>query len=238
MRYRFVLWLVPFFLRTGPASLLIEGNQGGPTEGWSPRSSTLSVASHRPFVDVASAPGQVGHTSRALRPRWLRVRLARHTNMRRLRPSGLLVAPVDKDKQVSASDKEDANRPFRVVAQSSDNTEALQDFDRHRQRGTWERAFKALEKAKTREPERSGARATTTFYIPSRVYLRQALATMPQAGKEAYRLFQDPEARKILERGSRRHRICRAGEDRRGLFPLVSGRRSRRPAWRSGIRTG
>ena len=56
------------------------------------------------------------------------------------------------EKPVSASDKEDANRPFRVVAQSTDNTEALQDFDRHRQRGKWERAFKALEKAKNSNP--------------------------------------------------------------------------------------
>ena len=41
--------------------------------------------------------------------------------------------------------------------------------------------------------------APTSFYIPSRTYLRQLLATLPQDGKDAYRLFHDPEAKKLLE---------------------------------------
>ena len=102
---------------------------------------------------------------------------------------------------IAASDKDESKRPFRLVAQSTENTEALQDFDRHRQRGTWERAFKALEKAKASDPNALVPR-DDDFYIPSRAYIRQLLASMPQAGKDAYRLFNDPEAKKLLEQAS------------------------------------
>jgi outer membrane protein assembly factor BamB len=99
---------------------------------------------------------------------------------------------------IAASDKDESKRPFRLIAQSTDNTEAWQDFDRHRQRGTWERAFKALEKAKASNPNALVPR-DDDFYIPSRMYTRQLLASLPQAGKDAYRIFNDPEAKKLLD---------------------------------------
>jgi hypothetical protein len=99
----------------------------------------------------------------------------------------------------SSSDSEDAKRPFRLAAQTTENTEALADFDRHKKRGTWERAFKSLEKVQGAKPDAMVPRADG-FYIPSRTYLRQLLATLPQDGKDAYRLFHDPEAKKLLGR--------------------------------------
>ena len=99
---------------------------------------------------------------------------------------------------IAASDKDESKRPFHLVSQSTENTEALQDFDRHKQRGTWERAIKALEKARAADANALVPR-DDDFYIPSRVYLRHLLASLPQDGKDAYRLFQDPEAKKLLE---------------------------------------
>jgi len=99
---------------------------------------------------------------------------------------------------IAASDKDESKRPFRLIVQSTENTESLQDFDRHRQRGTWERAFKALTKARNANPNALVPR-DDDFYIPSRLYVRQLLADLPQAGKDAYRLFNDPEAKKLLE---------------------------------------
>ncbi len=108
------------------------------------------------------------------------------------------VAIVDVTVEASAAKEgEDAKRPFRLAAQSTESTEALADFDRHKKRGTWERAFKSLEKAQSSKPDAMVPRADG-FYIPSRTYLRQLLATLPQNGKDAYRLFNDPEAKKLL----------------------------------------
>jgi len=107
-----------------------------------------------------------------------------------------------------AQDGEDAKRPFRLAAQTTENNEALADFDRHKKRATWERAFKALEKVQGSKPDAMVPRADG-FYIPSRSYLRQLLATLPQDGKDAYRLFHDPEAKKLLEQATGKDELAR-----------------------------
>jgi outer membrane protein assembly factor BamB len=114
------------------------------------------------------------------------------------------------DVNVEASagkDGEDAKRPFRLAAQSTENTEALADFNRHMKRGTWERAFKSLEKVQGSKPDALVPRADG-FYIPSRTYLRQLLAALPQDGKDAYRLFYDPEAKKLLEEAKGKNELA------------------------------
>lgn len=96
------------------------------------------------------------------------------------------------------NDEEKKKRPFTLPAQKSEVTEALAEFRRLSEKGTWERAFKELEKV-----QQADANALTPgdegLYIPTRLVVRQALAELPAAGKQAYRLFHDAEAKALLE---------------------------------------
>ncbi|HJT33970.1 MAG TPA: PQQ-binding-like beta-propeller repeat protein [Pirellulales bacterium] len=109
----------------------------------------------------------------------------------------MIAAPV----AVEATDKdaeEKKKRPFSLPAQKSEVTEALAEFRRLSEKGTWERAFKELEKV-----QQADANALTPaddgLYMPTRLVIRQALAELPAAGKQAYRLFHDAEAKVLLE---------------------------------------
>ncbi len=92
----------------------------------------------------------------------------------------------------------DAKRPFKLPSQTSEVTEALQDFSRQSKRAQWERAFRSLEKIQAAKPKGMIVRADG-MAIPSKLYLRQMLHAMPSAGKDAYRVFHDAEAKKLLD---------------------------------------
>lgn len=91
-----------------------------------------------------------------------------------------------------------AQPAFLLPTQPTEIAEAMQDFHRLAGRQQWEKAFKELEKvlnseAKGLVPGDGG------LMLPGRPIAQTALADLPQAGKDAYRLFYDPQAKKLLE---------------------------------------
>jgi outer membrane protein assembly factor BamB len=92
----------------------------------------------------------------------------------------------------------DPKRPFNLPAQKTEITEALTEFHRLSERGAWERAFKELEKVQQAPPSALAPR-DDGLWMPTRRLIRQALAELPPAGKQAYRLFHDADAKVLLE---------------------------------------
>jgi outer membrane protein assembly factor BamB len=111
----------------------------------------------------------------------------------------MMAAPVATD--ANAEDEEKKKRPFSLPAQKSDISEALADFRRLSEKGTWERAFKSLETVQQADPN-ALTPAEDGLYMPTRLVIRQALAGLPPAGKQAYSLFHDAEAKAMLEQAA------------------------------------
>jgi outer membrane protein assembly factor BamB len=81
---------------------------------------------------------------------------------------------------------------------STEVKEALDDFDRFKRRGAWERALKALYTI----PEDQTLRfvdGESGFIIPVARKRRAVLTALPPEGQAAYRLFYDAEAKKLLD---------------------------------------
>ena len=95
------------------------------------------------------------------------------------------------------TENKDVNRAFILPAQPPEVTEAIEDFVRYRMKETWEKAFKALEKVTSAAPKGLVARPDGIL-VPSRLLVKQALAELPPAGKNAYRIFHDAEAKNLL----------------------------------------
>src|SRR3972149_3957902 len=91
-------------------------------------------------------------------------------------------------------------RPFLLPTQTADVSEAMEDFQRNCQRKAWERAFKALEKVLASNPN-SLVNDPDGFMLSLRSRLWRLLAELPAEGKDAYRLFYDAEANKVLSEG-------------------------------------
>ena len=89
-------------------------------------------------------------------------------------------------------------RPFSLPAQKNEVAESLADFRRYAQKEIWERAFKALEKVQEADPN-ALTPASDGLYMPTRLVVRQALAELPPAGKQAYRLFHDADAKALYD---------------------------------------
>src|SRR5260370_961167 len=80
---------------------------------------------------------------------------------------------------------------------STEVREAIDDFERLRRRGAWERALKALYTI----PEDQALRlidGDNGFIITVARKRRLALTALPPEGQAAYRLFYDAEARKLF----------------------------------------
>jgi outer membrane protein assembly factor BamB len=108
-------------------------------------------------------------------------------------------AAVELDVQVAQTDNaNEPKRPFTLPAQKNDIAESLADFRRYVQKATWERAFKALEKVQAADPNALTA-SSDGLYMPTRLVIRQALAELPPAGKQAYRLFHDADAKTLFD---------------------------------------
>ncbi len=96
------------------------------------------------------------------------------------------------------SEEAQAQPTFLLPAQPTEIGEAMEDFRRFAGRKQWEKAFKHLEKvfgasANGLVPTSEG------IMLPSRMIAREALLELPAAGQDAYRLFFDAEAKKLLE---------------------------------------
>lgn len=88
--------------------------------------------------------------------------------------------------------------PFLLPAQPTEVGEAMEDFRRFAGRKQWEKAFKQLEKVFGATS--NGLVLTADgIMLPSRLIAREALLELPPAGRDAYRLFFDAEAKKLLE---------------------------------------
>ena len=89
--------------------------------------------------------------------------------------------------------------PFALPHPSINTLDAIEEFRAALKEETWEKAFGHLEKLATDSsltlvPEKDG------FQLPLRATLFASLVRMPAAGKNAYRLFHDAEARGLWER--------------------------------------
>jgi outer membrane protein assembly factor BamB len=76
--------------------------------------------------------------------------------------------------------------------------DSLTEFERYRDKGAWEKAFAALGQAAEAEPG-TLVPAADGFLLPIGQRLRQELISLPPAGLEAYRLFNDAAARKLFD---------------------------------------
>lgn len=101
-----------------------------------------------------------------------------------------------------ADESEDSEKKgkylFNFPTQANDVREALDDFQRYVGRAAWERAFEALDTAR-KAPEGKLIASSDRFALPIEYRLRQMLIEMPPAGREAYRLFYDAQAKKLLD---------------------------------------
>ncbi len=103
---------------------------------------------------------------------------------------------------VEGEDAEQQNQlPFLLPVQPTEIGEAIEDFRRFAGRKQWEKAFKHLEKVFAATS--SGLVLTDNgIMLPSRLVAREALLELPPAGHDAYRLFFDAEAKKLLEQAT------------------------------------
>jgi outer membrane protein assembly factor BamB len=97
-----------------------------------------------------------------------------------------------------AADANEPKRPFTLPAQKSEVAESLADFRRLVEKAAWERAFKALEKVQAADPN-ALTPSTDGLFMPTRLVVRQSLAELPPAGKQAYRLFHDADAKALYD---------------------------------------
>lgn len=88
--------------------------------------------------------------------------------------------------------------PFTLPAQKSDVAESLAEFHRLSAKGTFERAFKELEKVQAADAN-ALTPAADGLYLPTRLVVRRSLAELSPAGKQAYRLFHDADAKALLD---------------------------------------
>jgi outer membrane protein assembly factor BamB len=107
----------------------------------------------------------------------------------------VLAAPVA---VAETANPNDPKRPFNLPAQKTEVSEALAEFRRLSGRDAWERAFKELEKVQQAPPS-ALAPADDGLWLPTRRLVRRALADLPPAGKQAYRLFHDADAKLLLD---------------------------------------
>jgi outer membrane protein assembly factor BamB len=75
---------------------------------------------------------------------------------------------------------------------------AFDDFERYRDKSEWEKAFRALTTAADAAPK-GMVPAKDGFLVPKSQRIRDLLTTLPPAGRDAYRLFNDPKARQQFD---------------------------------------
>ncbi len=102
---------------------------------------------------------------------------------------------VDED---SSAGEAEPKHPFVLPAAKADSLEALEDFRRAVSKGTWEAAFKQVEKL-AQDTTAGLVPAKDGLKVPLASALADELAQLPAAGKAAYRLFHDAQAKIVWE---------------------------------------
>ena len=96
------------------------------------------------------------------------------------------------------AEDEDVSGGFSLPTANEEIVNALADYRRHVKNKAWDKAFKSMEElAKT--PEDQMLQAEFGIILPAGEVARRALAELPPEGREAYNLFFDAQARKILQ---------------------------------------
>ena len=87
---------------------------------------------------------------------------------------------------------------FSVRKETPAVSEAIEDFERYRDKKAWEKAFAAIAKVADSQSGRL-VPATGGFFVPTSRKIRDDLLTLSAEGREAYRLFNDAKAQKMLQ---------------------------------------
>lgn len=113
-------------------------------------------------------------------------------------PAFVLGQATEKEKEADKVSNDRPDRPLQMPPASSEVKEALDDFERFRRRGAWERALKALYTIPDAQELRfvDGQKG---FIIPVARKRREVLGELSPEGQVAYRLFYDDEAKKLLD---------------------------------------
>jgi len=90
------------------------------------------------------------------------------------------------------------DRPFLLPSYSGEASEALEDYQRYVKRGQWEKALEALDLFNKGAADKL-APGADGIMLPGRQLVLHLLADLPASGKNAYRVFHDAEAEKLLE---------------------------------------
>ena len=114
------------------------------------------------------------------------------------RPVPAIAQLMAVDVSESTEGEQPGRKAFVLPTQTGDITEALDDFKRYSKRAVWEKAFKALDKV-TANTSKGLVDRGDGVMVPSSMLVRKALADLPPAGKVAYRVFHDPEAKALYE---------------------------------------
>jgi outer membrane protein assembly factor BamB len=101
--------------------------------------------------------------------------------------------PIGDDEEEEATDKP----AFTLNMQSIEFGESLEDFRRFAQHDAWERAFETLEKLRLAPADKLVA-SGGGICLPLGELLRSELVNLSPAGREAYRVFFDAEAKRLL----------------------------------------
>ncbi len=111
-------------------------------------------------------------------------------------PAVALGQAKEKDEDKVSNDQPD--RPIQMPPATTEVKEAIDDFDRFGRRGAWERALKALYTISEDQSHRfiDGEKG---FIIPVARKRRLVLSALPAAGRAAYRLFYDADAKKLFD---------------------------------------
>ena len=87
---------------------------------------------------------------------------------------------------------------FTILKADSKLVESIEDFDRYAGKKSWELAFRALN-AIDEANSRGMVPAQDGFMVPIRARVKQSLLRLPPEGRDAYRLFNDANAKQLWE---------------------------------------
>jgi outer membrane protein assembly factor BamB len=102
--------------------------------------------------------------------------------------------PASPDEQAALTPQ----RGFSVRKEDAKIIDAFEDFRRHSQKKAWELAFKAVASITEKDPK-GMVPAGDGLMMPTRQRVWQALASLPPDGREAYRLFNDANAKQRFD---------------------------------------
>jgi outer membrane protein assembly factor BamB len=101
----------------------------------------------------------------------------------------------------------DKSPAFSVHKEQQAVSDAFEDFERYRDKNAWEKAFGALGKIDEGKPGRL-VPDKDGFWVPTELKVRAELLSLPPAGREAYRLFNDAKAAQLLKDASGQNELA------------------------------